>query len=109
MIFEAMVRVGNRLFRFDELKRAYHKTSNPNIQLLGRAERAAYLMLRAAGHIGILNHLRRMFIESKTLVAQGAPDNRVYDEHYLNLKLNRIFDLPDVEIDAERPPTINVL
>ena len=45
----------------------------------------------------------------QTSATTAATGITVYDPHYLNLTLNRIYDLPEVVIDAERPKTINVL
>lgn len=36
-------------------------------------------------------------------------NHRVYDKHTLDLMLNRIHDLPDVKVNPNRRPTINVL
>ncbi len=104
-----LVRLGTRLFTFDELKSAFHRLSNPTFPLPNTASRLAYWCLRLAERLGALPGLRERYIGTKPLVDVLAPANRVYDAHHLHLRLNRIYDLPDVAIDNARPRTINVL
>ena len=62
-------------------------------------------------HVSIGKELQRF---GRRLAAQPSagdhdPNHRVYDGHTLNLLLNRIYDLPDVKVNPNRRPTINVL
>ena len=104
-----IVDLGNRIFTFDEMKWAYHKVADRKVPLHSFAERVAYGIFFAANKLSILHKLRRNFISNRPLVATHSPENRVYDEHYLHLRLNRIYDLPEVKLDLSRLATINVL
>jgi hypothetical protein len=53
--------------------------------------------------------MQSSYLAGLPLVPAIAPPNHVYDREFLNLRLNRVYDLPDVELDERRPQTINVL
>jgi hypothetical protein len=48
-------------------------------------------------------------IAAQPTTGDADPGHRIYDAHELHLLLNRIYDLPEVKIDGNRRPTINVL
>lgn len=48
-------------------------------------------------------------LAAQPTVGDADPNHRIYDGHTLNLLLNRIYDLPDVKVNPNRRPTINVL
>lgn len=41
--------------------------------------------------------------------AAGESTSQQYDEPLLHRMLNRVYDMPDVVVDPDRPPTVNVL
>jgi len=104
-----LTRLGARMFTFDELKRAYHKLSDKTVPLHSIGARAAYAGLIGAKAARVLPRIQQLYLQDKPLTPVGGPSNHVYDEHYLQLKLNRIYDLPDVVVDNSRPRTVNVL
>ncbi|TGS18147.1 hypothetical protein EN852_005855 [Mesorhizobium sp. M2E.F.Ca.ET.209.01.1.1] len=105
----ALAGTGSRLFGHQELKQSYHKVFDPNVQLQSYKSRLAYLCLSAAHRFGLLADLQSSYLAGLPLVPAIAPPNHIYDRDFLNLRLNRVYDLPDVEIDERRPQTINVL
>lgn len=104
-----ITRLGARLFTFEELKRAYHKLSDRAVPLNSIGARAAYWGLSGAKAVGALQLVQRQYLADKPLVQADGPADHVYDEHYLQLRLNRIYDLPDVVVDQDRPRSVNVL
>lgn len=103
------VRIAVKLFTFDELRQAYHRLSDETVALASIGARAAYLGLAFANTVGALQFLRRQYLIHKPIAPASAPANHVYDAHYLQLRLNRIYDMPDVVVDTARPRTVNVL
>lgn len=100
---------GARLFGHQELKQSYHKVFDPGVRLQGYKSRVAYLCMSTAYRLGMLGDLQSSYLAQLPLVPAVAPPNHVYDHEFLNLRLNRVYDLPEVEIDERRPQTINVL
>jgi len=100
-----LTRLGLRLFRREELKQAFHRLADPNVELRNTWERMAWAFMRSAQATGLLARLRSEYLR----VSHGTPRHDVYNKHYLNLTLNRVYDLPDVEVDPTRPRTVNVL
>ena len=62
-------------------------------------------------HVSIGKELQRFGrrLAAQPTVGNPDPNHRIYDGHTLNLLLNRIYDLPDVKVNPNRRPTINVL
>ncbi|TIV39064.1 MAG: hypothetical protein E5V91_11720 [Mesorhizobium sp.] len=108
-VIAALAGAGSMLFGHQELKQSYHKVFDPNIKLQSYKSRLAYLCLFAAHRLGLLADLQSSYLAGLPLIPAIAPPNHVYDRDFLNLRLNRVYDLPDVEIDKRRPQTINVL
>ncbi|TRC79838.1 hypothetical protein FJV83_03375 [Mesorhizobium sp. WSM4307] len=100
---------GARLFGHQELKQSYHKVFDPNIKLRSYKSRLAYMCMSAAHSLGLLADLQSSYLAQLPLVPAAAPPNHIYDRDFLNLRLNRVYDLPEIEIDERRPQTINVL
>ncbi|MBZ9672570.1 hypothetical protein [Mesorhizobium sp. ES1-3] len=100
---------GARLFGHQELKQSYHKIFDPNVKLQSYKGRFAYMCMSTAYRLGLLADLQSSYLAQLPLVPAVAPPNHVYDRDFLNLRLNRVYDLPEVEIDGDRPQTINVL
>ncbi|MBZ9819642.1 hypothetical protein [Mesorhizobium sp. CA4] len=105
----ALAGAGSRLFGHQELKQSYHKVFDPHVQLQSYKSRFAYLCLSAAHRFGLLADLQSSYLAGLPLVPAIAPPNHIYDRDFLNLRLNRVYDLPEVKIDERRPQTINVL
>lgn len=104
-----LTRLGARIFTFDELKRAYHKLSDPTVELNSIGAKVAYSGLSTAKALGALNLIHQQYLQEKPLAPVSAPANHIYDEHYLQLRLNRIYDMPEVVVDKARPRSVNVL
>ncbi len=104
-----LTRLGTRVFTFEELKRAYHKLSDDTVPLNSLGARAAYMGLVGAKAVGALSLIQHQYLSQKPQVPANAPTNNVYDEHHLQLRLNRIYDLPEVVVDAGRERSVNVL
>ncbi|MER9732841.1 hypothetical protein [Mesorhizobium sp. M0217] len=100
---------GARIFGHQDLKQSYHKVFDPDVPLQSYRGRLAYWCMSAAHRLGFLSDLQLSYLSQLPLVPAVAPPNHVYDHEFLNLRLNRIYDMPDVEIDERRPQTINVL
>jgi len=105
----ALAGAGARLFGHQELKQSYHKVFDPDVKLQSYKSRLAYVCLATAHRFGFLADLQSTYIAALPLVPAIAPPNHVYDRDFLNLRLNRVYDLPEVELDERRPQTINVL
>ncbi len=108
-IANALVSVGSRFFKQDELRNAWRKTIDPQIALHHPMERLAYRGFRMARRSGALDDLARSYMAAQPVVAHQHGGRTEFDHHFLNLRINRVYDLPDVVVDPKRPPTINVL
>lgn len=102
--------IGRRFFQREELKQAWQKINNNEIAIEGIAQHAAYVGLRIAKITGIIEPILRHHVSIESIISTRQHGERTFfDEHYLHLKLNRIYDLPEVVVDPGRPHTINVL
>jgi hypothetical protein len=95
--------IGMRVFTKEELRTAWLKLEEPSLRLNGKMQYLAYTSLLIAERTGVAQPLISAFRK------RSLTEMSVYDEMYLDAKLNRIFDLPKVVIDLERPRTINIL
>lgn len=73
--------------------------------LNGKKQKVVYSILKIGGFFGVT---KKALSERHSEMAniQGL---QVYDKHTLNLMTNRIFDMPEVEIDVNAPVRVNVL
>lgn len=98
--------VAMRIFTKEELRTAWQKIEEPSLKLTGKMQYAAYTSLLIADKTGAIQPL------ITALRKRGLADSQdayVYNERHLDLKLNRIYDMPKVVVDPERPLTINIL
>jgi len=109
VVTKYLVDIGKRVFKPDEIERAYTKMVYPETELKNPVERTAYSMLKVADRIGIMDDLGSIYVETLPLLPKDAPPELVFRRDYLQRKLNRVFDLPDVQVVDFRQPTINVL
>lgn len=105
---QAAIKVGGRVFKPDELRTAYRKLRAPDIPLHTPMARIAYAGLRGLSRVTNVHEVAEKYLNHVQGIGHD-PQIRVYDHHLLHLMLNRIYDLPEVEIDPTRPPTVNVL
>ena len=68
----------------------------------------AFLGLKALSKILDIHALAQRYVAEINNFA-SLPTPSVYSTETLHLRLNRIYDLPDVKVDPRRPRTINVL
>jgi hypothetical protein len=98
--------VGMRIFTKEELRIAWRKLENPALPIAGKMQYIAYTSLLMADKTGVIqplvSTLRRRSLAS-------MQETIVYDELHLDARLNRIYDLPSVILNPERPRTINIL
>lgn len=66
--------------------------------LLFKFFRKSFRIFRSEGLRGIKHRLNKL-----------SGDVGKMDQEYLSLSMNRIYDMPEIEIDEERPETVNVL
>jgi hypothetical protein len=92
-----------RVFTKEELRTAWLKLEEPSLRLTGKMQYLAYTSLLIADRTGVAQPL------ISALRKRNLTELSVYDELYLDAKLNRIFDMPKVVVDYERPRTINIL
>lgn len=104
-----VVRLGRHLFSHAELKQAYYRLYDGQAPLLNHKSAVLYLLLRIAHAFGLTEQLHRRYLDDHPLTPVNAPPFNVYDRDFLHLRLNRIYDLPEVALSANRPRTINVL
>lgn len=98
--------VGMRIFTKEELRTAWQKLEEPSLKLTGKMQYVAYTSLLLADKTGVTQPLISA-LRKRSLA--GMQETYTYDERHLDLKLNRIYDLPKVVVDPERPRTINIL
>jgi hypothetical protein len=95
-----------RIFTKEELRTAWQKLEEPSLKLTRKMQYVAYTSLLLADKTGItqplISELRRRGLAS-------MQETYTYDERILDMKLNRIYDLPKVVVDPERPRCINIL
>lgn len=96
------------LFGRDNLKHAYLCFKNPGYQLSNFSQKFAFQLLKSASSLGFLKPFER-FHSIGNNNAHGQEGMDVFSSSYLNIKLNRIYNLPDVEVDETRAKTINIL
>lgn len=95
--------IGMRVFTKEELRTAWLKLEEPSLKLTGKMQYLAYTSLLIADRTGVAQPL------ISALRKRSLTELSVYDELYLDAKLNRIYDMPKVVVDPERPRTINIL
>lgn len=98
-----MLGIGMRVFTKEELRTAWLKLEEPTLKLTGKMQYLAYTSLLIADRTGVSQPL------ISALRKRSLTEISIYDELYLDAKLNRIFDMPKVVVDATRPRTINIL
>jgi hypothetical protein len=98
--------VGMRIFTKEELRKAWQKLEEPSLELRGAMQYVAYTSLLIADKTGVSQPLVSAL--RKRVLAE-MQDTYTYDERHLDLKLNRIFDMPEVVVDPERPRAVNIL
>jgi hypothetical protein len=98
-----MLGIGMRVFTKEELRTAWLKLEEPSLKLTGKMQYLAYTSLLIAERTGVALPL------ISALRKRSLTEISVYDELYLDAKLNRIYDMPKVVVDANRPRTINIL
>lgn len=109
MLKKSLYNILTRLFHANELRNAHRKILDPKFNLDAFGERTAYFGMSILNKLGLLKQFRAHYHNTEIGENDVAPDIKVYDRYHLNLVLNRIYDLPDVKIDYDRPRTINVL
>lgn len=108
-MIDVLTRIGKSIFSHHQLKQAYHKVFNPNHRIVGIKEWIPYLILTLAKKFGNLQKLQSEYLTSFVLAPANGPPQSLYDISYLQLRLNRIYDLPDVVVSSDRIQSINVL
>jgi len=110
MVTKQLVSAGKRVFNHDQLRKAYLRLNGAEGGDLNTpAEWTAYSLLRVADRMGLKDRLGTIYQAERPLLPADPPPGMVYNPYYLHRKLNRVFDLPDVQVSDWRPPTINVL
>lgn len=95
-----------RIFTKKELRTALQKIENPSLKLTGKMQYVAYTSLLVANKAGVVQPL---ISEVRKQGLASMQETYIYDEHLLDLKLNRIYELPKVVVDPARARTINIL
>lgn len=103
------VRLGRKLFSHDELKQAYHRLYNRRTPFINSKSALLYGLLRFVHALRLTKALQRRYLNERPLVPVNAPPFNIYDREFLHLRLNRVYDLPEVLVSASRPRSINVL
>lgn len=93
----------------NDLRHAYRKVFDSSIDLHSNRAKLAYIAMLTLFRSGYLIPIRDFYLARRATSRIEVPSGSVYDHSYLNLRLNRIYDLPEVVIDQDRPPTINVM
>lgn len=101
MIERTIIGFGRKFFSDNDLRNAYQHYSGFPVALGAKAT-VAYWLMRITSIFIPLERLRKI-IATRRDVLHG------YGKRQLDLETHRIYDLPDVVIVKNRPPTINVL
>ena len=96
----AAVVLSRYFFSYDETLSAWHRLQGASTPLTPRA-RMAWLLMRLAGLFLHLPRLAEQVRVSRPLMG--------YSGELLHLRLNRVFDMPEVVVAPHRPATVNVL
>ena len=110
------VRLFSSFCTYDQWRRAFLKAEGHDVKLIGNRETLAWIALSFLSHFINLTRFRDTYIldalQSQSVETREEQDpniNLVYTASYLHLRLNRIYDLPDVIVDPNAPKRINVL
>lgn len=109
MVTKQIVKLGGRVFNAEGLHRAYTKTVYPETPLYGASDWTAFALLQLADKLGVINELGSLYAESLPKIPKDGPPDMIYNPFYLNRKLDRVYDLPEVKVVDWRQPTINVM
>lgn len=96
-------------FSEGSVRHAYRKVKYPAYKIRGFGQNLAYILMVIASWFGVLTRFRELFLGEGAWMPSDSTPGKLYDSHNLNLSLNRVYDLPEVEVSPLREKTVNVL
>ncbi|WP_139110663.1 hypothetical protein [Acidithiobacillus thiooxidans] len=91
------------------LRQAYRKLTFSDYKISGYGPKIAYILMLIASKLGVVTSLRELYLSGKVSKPNDTTPSKLYDAHVLHLSMNRVYDLPDVEVSLQRKKTVNVL